>query len=132
VRPQRRAHVLAGRDEEGLPVGGFVLQQLLQQVVVLDTGKIPPAELLTLAVELIRQAELIGVAPTSQKLSIKSMTVERVSEGKIIEHWGQRTHEKGIRERIVRRAFQVYLLGKPTSRSDTWSRTAPSGGAAGP
>jgi predicted ester cyclase len=40
-----------------------------------------------LAVELIRQAELIGVAPTSQKLSIKSMTVERVSEGKIIEHW---------------------------------------------
>jgi hypothetical protein len=36
-------------------------------------------KLLTLAVELIRQAELFGVAPTSQKLSIKSMTVERVN-----------------------------------------------------
>jgi hypothetical protein len=65
-----------GRDEEGLSVGGFVLQQLL---VVLDMGKIPPAELLTLAVELIRQVELFGVTPTSQKLSIKSMTVERVN-----------------------------------------------------
>jgi hypothetical protein len=65
-----------GRDEEGLSVGGIVLQQLL---VVLDMGKIPPAELLTLAVELIRQVELFGVAPTSQKLSIKSMTVERAN-----------------------------------------------------
>jgi hypothetical protein len=68
VKPQHHAHVLAGRDEEGLPVGGFVLQQL----VVLDMGEMPPAELLKLAVELIRQAELFGVAPTSQKLSIKA------------------------------------------------------------
>ena len=30
---------------------------------------------------------LFGVAPTGRALSIKSMTVERVSEGKIIEHW---------------------------------------------
>jgi hypothetical protein len=52
-----------------VPVGGFVLQQLLQQLGILDMGKIPPAELLTLAVELIRKVELFGVAPTSQKLS---------------------------------------------------------------
>jgi hypothetical protein len=69
LRPQRRAHVLAGRDEEGLPVGGFVLQQHLQQLVVLDMGKTRPAEQLTLAVELIGRAELFGVAPTSQKPS---------------------------------------------------------------
>ena len=53
VQPQRHAHVLAGRDEECLPVGGIVLQQLM----VFDMGNIPPAELLTLAVELIRQAK---------------------------------------------------------------------------
>jgi hypothetical protein len=67
------------RDEEGLPVGGIVLQQLMQQLVVLDMGKISPAELLMLAVELVRQVELFGVAPTSQNLSIKSMTVEWVN-----------------------------------------------------
>ena len=30
---------------------------------------------------------LFGVAPTGRHLSIKSMTVERVSGGKIVEHW---------------------------------------------
>ena len=33
------------------------------------------------------QGELFGVPPTGQRLSIKSITVERVSEGKIREHW---------------------------------------------
>jgi len=33
------------------------------------------------------QGELFGVPPTGQRLSIESMTVERVSEGKIREHW---------------------------------------------
>jgi hypothetical protein len=45
--------LMYSRDEECLPVGGIVLQQLM----VFDMGNIPPAELLTLAVELIRQAE---------------------------------------------------------------------------
>src|SRR5215208_8519377 len=33
------------------------------------------------------EGELFGVPPTSQRLSIKSMTVERVSEGRIQDHW---------------------------------------------
>ena len=33
------------------------------------------------------QGELFGVPPTGQRLSIKSMTVERVLEGKIRDHW---------------------------------------------
>jgi steroid delta-isomerase-like uncharacterized protein len=33
------------------------------------------------------EGELFGVPPTGQRLSIKSMTVERVSEGRIREHW---------------------------------------------
>jgi steroid delta-isomerase-like uncharacterized protein len=33
------------------------------------------------------EGELFGVPPTGQRLSIKSMSVERVSEGKIREHW---------------------------------------------
>jgi steroid delta-isomerase-like uncharacterized protein len=33
------------------------------------------------------QGELFGVPPTGQRLSIKSMTVERVVEGKVREHW---------------------------------------------
>jgi steroid delta-isomerase-like uncharacterized protein len=33
------------------------------------------------------EGELFGVPPTGQRLSIKSMTVERVSDGKIREHW---------------------------------------------
>jgi steroid delta-isomerase-like uncharacterized protein len=31
--------------------------------------------------------ELFGVPPTGQRLSIKSISVERVSDGKITEHW---------------------------------------------
>jgi len=33
------------------------------------------------------EGELFGVSPTGQRLSIKSISVERVSDGKIIEHW---------------------------------------------
>ena len=33
------------------------------------------------------RAELFGVPATGQRLSIKSISVERVSEGKIREHW---------------------------------------------
>src|SRR5215212_7080522 len=33
------------------------------------------------------EGELFGIPPTGQRLSIKSMTVERVSEGKIRDHW---------------------------------------------
>ncbi len=33
------------------------------------------------------EGELFGVPPTGRRLSIKSMAVERVSEGKLREHW---------------------------------------------
>ena len=33
------------------------------------------------------EGELFGAPPTGTRLSIKSITVERVSEGKIREHW---------------------------------------------
>jgi steroid delta-isomerase-like uncharacterized protein len=33
------------------------------------------------------EGELFGVLPTGQRLSIKSIAVERVSDGKIREHW---------------------------------------------
>jgi steroid delta-isomerase-like uncharacterized protein len=39
------------------------------------------------ALEGTHRGELFGVPPTAKHLSIKSMTVERVSEGKIVEHW---------------------------------------------
>ena len=33
------------------------------------------------------EGELFGVPPTGKRVSIKSISVERVSDGKIIEHW---------------------------------------------
>ena len=33
------------------------------------------------------EGELFGVPPTGKRLSIRSMTVERVSEGRIRDHW---------------------------------------------
>jgi steroid delta-isomerase-like uncharacterized protein len=33
------------------------------------------------------KGELFGVPPTTQRLSIKSIAIERVSDGKIREHW---------------------------------------------
>jgi steroid delta-isomerase-like uncharacterized protein len=39
------------------------------------------------ALEGTHRGELFGVLPTGKHLSIKSMTVERLSEGKIVEHW---------------------------------------------
>jgi steroid delta-isomerase-like uncharacterized protein len=33
------------------------------------------------------EGELFGVPPTGQRLSIKSMTVERVVDGKVRDHW---------------------------------------------
>jgi steroid delta-isomerase-like uncharacterized protein len=39
------------------------------------------------ALEGTHWGDLFGVAPTGRHLSIKSMTVERLSGGKIVEHW---------------------------------------------
>ena len=39
------------------------------------------------ALEGTHGGDLFGVAPTGRHLSIKSMTIERLSGGKIVEHW---------------------------------------------
>ena len=39
------------------------------------------------ALEGTHGGDLFGVAPTGRHLTIKSMTVERLSGGKIVEHW---------------------------------------------
>jgi steroid delta-isomerase-like uncharacterized protein len=39
------------------------------------------------ALEGTHKGELFGATPTGRQLSIKSMTVERLSGGKIVEHW---------------------------------------------
>ena len=39
------------------------------------------------ALEGTHGGQLFGIAPTGRHLSIKSMTVERLSGGKIVEHW---------------------------------------------
>ena len=39
------------------------------------------------ALEGTHRGDLFGAAPTGRHLSIKSMTVERLSGGKIVEHW---------------------------------------------
>ena len=39
------------------------------------------------ALEGTHGGQLFGIAPTGRHLSIKSMTVERVSEGKVRDHW---------------------------------------------
>ena len=39
------------------------------------------------ALEGTHGGDLFGIAPTGRHLSIKSMTVERLSGGKIVEHW---------------------------------------------
>ena len=45
------------------------------------------------------EGELFGVPPTGQRLSIESITVERVSDGKIREHW-RVTDELGMMQQL--------------------------------
>ena len=45
------------------------------------------------------ESELFGVPPTGQRLSIESITVERVSDGKIQEHW-RVTDELGMMQQL--------------------------------
>jgi steroid delta-isomerase-like uncharacterized protein len=45
------------------------------------------------------EGALFGVPPTGQRLSIKSISVERVSHGKIIEHW-RVTDELGMMQQL--------------------------------
>jgi steroid delta-isomerase-like uncharacterized protein len=45
------------------------------------------------------ESELFGVPPTSRQLSIKSITVERVSDGRIRDHW-RVTDELGMMQQL--------------------------------
>jgi steroid delta-isomerase-like uncharacterized protein len=51
------------------------------------------------ALEGTHEGELFGAPPTGKQLSIKSITVERVSEGKIREHW-RVTDEMGMMRQL--------------------------------
>src|SRR5215208_1780728 len=51
------------------------------------------------ALEGTHEGELFGAAPTGKQLSIKSITLERVSDGKIIEHW-RVTDEMGMMRQL--------------------------------
>jgi steroid delta-isomerase-like uncharacterized protein len=57
------------------------------------------------ALEGTHRDELFGAAPTGERLSIKSITLERVSGGKIREHW-RVTDEMGMMR-------QLGILGAP-------------------
>ncbi|MDQ3923652.1 MAG: ester cyclase [Actinomycetota bacterium] len=45
------------------------------------------------------EGELFGIPPTGEQLSIKSITVERVSDGKIRDHW-RITDELGMMQQL--------------------------------
>src|SRR5215207_2043043 len=51
------------------------------------------------ALEGTHMGELFGAAPTGKRLSVKSITVERVSDGKIVEHW-RNTDEVGMMRQL--------------------------------
>jgi hypothetical protein len=57
---------------------GFLSQRVSPRKLALEPGQPPGAD---------EQGELFGVPPTGQRLSIESITVERVSDGKIRDHW---------------------------------------------
>jgi steroid delta-isomerase-like uncharacterized protein len=50
-------------------------------------------------VEGTHEGELFGIPPTGKRLSVKSMGVERVSDGKIREHW-RVTDELGMMQQL--------------------------------
>jgi steroid delta-isomerase-like uncharacterized protein len=73
------------------------------------------------ALEGTHRGELFGAAPTGERLSIKSITLERVSGGKIREHW-RVTDEMGM-------MHQLGILGVPgeqPSGTITVRRASPS------
>ena len=51
------------------------------------------------ALEGTHRGHLFGAAPTGKRLSIKSITLERVSDGKIKEHW-RNTDEVGMMRQL--------------------------------
>jgi steroid delta-isomerase-like uncharacterized protein len=51
------------------------------------------------ALEGTHEGELVGAAPTGKQLSIKRITLERVSDGKIREHW-RNTDEVGMMRQL--------------------------------
>jgi len=51
------------------------------------------------ALEGTHRGHLFGAAPTGKQLSIKSITLERVSDGKIKEHW-RNTDEVGMMRQL--------------------------------
>ena len=62
----------------GMPDLGFVIED-----VITEGDKV----VMRYRIEGTHEGELFGVPPTGRRVSIESVTVERVSGGKIREHW---------------------------------------------
>ena len=59
------------------------LRVVIEDMIAGEDGKVA----VRYTLEGTHEGELFGVPPTGKRLSIKSISVERVSEGKIREHW---------------------------------------------
>jgi steroid delta-isomerase-like uncharacterized protein len=59
------------------------LRVVIEDMIAGEDGKVA----VRYTLEGTHEGELFGVPPTGKRLSIKSIAVERVSEGKIREHW---------------------------------------------
>ena len=59
------------------------LRVVIEDMIAGEDGKVA----VRYTLEGTNEGELFGVTPTGKRLSIKSIAVERVSEGKIREHW---------------------------------------------
>ena len=57
------------------------------KVVILDMIAEGDRVMVRYKIEGTHEGDLFGVPPTGRRISIESITVERVSEGKIREHW---------------------------------------------
>ena len=101
LAPEYINHTLAAPD---LPPGPEGVKEVVSmfhsampdlRVVIEDMIAVDDKVATRYALEGTHEGELFGVAPTGKRLSIKSITLERVSDGKIREHW-RITDEMGM------------------------------------
>jgi steroid delta-isomerase-like uncharacterized protein len=105
LAPEYINHTLAAPDlppgPEGVKAVVSMFRSAMSDLKVVIEDMVAEGEKVVTryALEGTHKGELFGVAPTGRGLSIKSMTVERVVEGKIIEHW-RVTDEMGMMRQL--------------------------------
>jgi steroid delta-isomerase-like uncharacterized protein len=93
LAPEYVNHTLATPDLPGGPEGVKEVVRMFRsavpdlKVVIEDMIAEGDRVATRYALEGTHGGDLFGVAPTGRHLTIKSMTVERLSGGKIVEHW---------------------------------------------